>query len=294
MEIFICKICKKEFNSLLGVSNHSNRFHGISPKMTYVDFVLNNIEPKCECGCGEKTKFLTINKGFSKFISGHNSSTSNNNFHKNPESKIKSAKTQSENWSKGMYRRWWEEDTEDTKQKIEGIKEKLRNDKVRGKKISDKLSGVPKTEESKIKNSLSQIERYKNNPQLKIDASKRRIKWLKRKQKKGITKLEKTFEKILDLLNIKNEFQYEYKNRLFDFYLKDFNILIEVDGDFYHCNPNKYETPKYKVQELTINNDDFKNNLCIENNIRLLRYWEKDINENPEYIIKDLKEKLGI
>jgi len=301
MEIFICKICKKEFNSLLGVSNHSNRFHNISPKMTYIDFVLNNVEPKCECGCGEKTKFLTINKGFSKFISGHNSSTSNNNFHKNPESKIKSAKTQSENWSKGMYRRWWEEDTEDTKQKIEGIKEKLRNDKVRGKKISDKLSGVPKTEESKIKNSLSQIERYKNNPQLKIDASKRKLIWMRNNSKVKTSKLEIIFSKILDDLGLIKDVDYIHNyliseiKTFFDFYFINKKILIEVDGDFYHCNPNsKFSIPKYEIQNKNISNDKRKNTWCKNHNIILIRYWEKDINENPEYVIKDLKEKLGI
>ena len=40
-------------------------------------------------------------------------------------------------------------------------------------------------------------------------------------------------------------------------------------------------------------NDNFKNNLCLENNIKLLRYWEKDINERPEWVISDLKKHLN-
>ena len=34
--------------------------------------------------------------------------------------------------------------------------------------------------------------------------------------------------------------------------------------------------------------------ICKDSNITLLRYWEKDINERPEWVISDLKEKLGL
>lgn len=295
MEFFICKICKKECNSLNGLLRHSSLSHGIKSETVYIDYILNGIVPKCECGCGETPPFISIGKGFSRFIrSHHNRVPGKNNFHKNPESKIKSARTQSENWKKGMYRKWWEEETEETKQKIEGIKHKLRNNKERGEKISKSLMGIPKTEESKIKTSISQKERYKNNPELKTLMSKKRIEWLKRKQKKKKTNLEESFESILNLLKIKNEYQYEFKNRLFDFYLEDHNALIEVDGDFYHCNPIKFQKPTYKVQEITIKNDVYKDELCKNHNIILIRYWEKDINEKPEWVISDLKQKLGI
>ena len=144
MGIFICKICQKEYKNILGLRSHSSQCHNISPETLYVDYFLNGEEPKCECGCGGKPPFNTIQKGFWRFIkSHHNRVPGKNNFHKNPQSKIKSAKTQSENWKKGLYRKWWEEDTEETKQKIDGIKEKLRNNKERGIKISQKLKGIP-------------------------------------------------------------------------------------------------------------------------------------------------------
>jgi len=109
------------------------------------------------------------------------------------------------------------------------------------------------------------------------------------------SKLEIKFEIILNLLNINNTCQYNFKGKLFDFYLEKYNILIEVDGDFYHCNPNsKHKDVIYETQILTKKNDNFKNNLCSKFNITLLRYWEKDINERPEWVISDLKEKLSI
>jgi len=296
MGIFICKVCQKECNGINSLRSHSIQKHNISSEQIYIDYVLKELIPKCECGCGNPPPFISVNKGFSRFIqSHHNRVVGKNNFHKNPESKIKSAKTQSENWDKGMYRRWWEEDTEQTRKKIEGIKEKLRNNKDRGKQISEKLKGVPKTEESKRKISTSQKKRYEDNPKLKKDLSKRRIKWLKTKLNNKKSKLEIKFENILRLIDLNFEYQYEYQNRLFDFYLDKYNTIIEVDGDFYHCNPNsKHHEMIYETQKLTKKNDRFKDELCKNNNITLIRYWEMDINERPEWVISDLKSKLNL
>jgi very-short-patch-repair endonuclease len=296
MGIFICKICKKECDGINSLRGHSIQKHNISAEQIYIDYVLNYLKPKCECGCGEKPPFISINKGFSRFIqSHHNRVVGKNNFHKDPNTHKKAIETQKKNWKEGKYKGWWENDNEETRNKIEGIKEKLRNDKERGIKISKSLTGVPKSEESKLKLSKTQKKRFQDNPQLKKEMSKRRIKWLKSKLSNKKSKLEIKFENILNLLNIEFEFQYEFKNRLFDFYLKNFNILIEVDGDFYHCNPNsKHDKIIYETQKLTKQNDIHKNNLCFKNEITLIRYWEKDINERPEWVINDLKRKLLI
>lgn len=296
MEQFFCNECQKAFKDYSTLRKHNSMVHKIKSEDTYILIKCNGVRPTCECGCGQNTKFLGDNTGFRKFLSGHNSATSANNFHKNPESKIKSAKTQSENWKKGMYRRWWDEDTDETRSKIEGIKEKLHNDVERGKKISKALSGIPKSEEAKRKNSETNIQRYKNNPILLQNARVRRINWLKRKQKKK-TNLEYKFDDILNSLGLLEDIdfitQYDFNYRLFDYFLIKWNILIETDGDFYHCNPQKYEL-KYKVQEITIRNDEYKNDLCKRLNQPLYRFWEQDINERPEWVLERLKEILDI
>jgi len=296
MGIFFCKICQKECEGLNSLRSHSIQKHNISSEQIYIDYVLNGVKPTCECGCGKTTKFLSVGRGYSKFIqSHHNRVPGKNNFHKNPKTHQKAIETQKKNWKEGKYVGWWENKTPETLEKIEGIKEKLRNDKERGKKISKKLKGVPKTEMSKIKNSKSQKIRYKNNPKLKEDASIRRIKWLKSNLSNKKSKLESKFETILNLLNINYEFQHEFQKRLFDFKIKDKNILIEVDGDFYHCNPNtKHSEVLYETQSLTKKNDNYKNTLCQNHGMILLRYWEKDINERPEWIISELKKELSL
>ena len=296
MGIFICKICQKECNTLNSLRSHSIQKHNISSDKIYVDYVLNGKEPKCECGCGNNSPFISINKGFSRFIqSHHNRIKGNNNFHKDPNTHKKAIETQKKNWKEGKYVGWWKDKSEDTLKKIEGIKDKLRNNKERGKKISQSLKGVPKTEESKLKLSISQKKRYEDNPKLKEDSSIRRINWLKTNLSGKKSKLELRFESMLKLINLKFINQYEFKKRLFDFYLEDFNILIEVDGDFYHCNPNsKHNEIVYDTQKITKQNDVYKDTLCLEHNILLLRFWEKDINERPEWVISELKKKLSL
>jgi very-short-patch-repair endonuclease len=296
MGIFVCNICKNEFKSINSLRSHSLQKHNLCGNKIYIEYILNGNIPKCECGCGGESPFISIGKGFSRFIRGHhNRVVGKNNFHKTPETRKKASETQSKNWKEGKYVGWWEDKTENTLKKIEGIKEKLRNNNERGKKISKSLKGVKKTEESKLKLSISQKKRYENNPQLKENLSKRRITWLKSKLSKKTSGIENKFKNILKLINVNFEYQYEYKNRLFDFYLKKYNILIEVDGDFYHCNPNsKHNEIIYETQKITKQNDKYKDDLCNNSEITLIRYWEKDINERPEWVISDLKHKLSL
>lgn len=94
------------------------------------------------------------------------------------------------------------------------------------------------------------------------------------KQSKG----EKIVAKILNKLNLKFHRQYafenlKYKKKLrFDFYIPDFNLVIEVDG-IWHIIPYRYNTDEisllnFKERQLK---DNLKNKFCKENNLKLLR-----------------------
>ena len=113
------------------------------------------------------------------------------------------------------------------------------------------------------------------------------------------SKLEDKFKIILNEIGLVKDIDYFHNHLIesiktfFDFYVPIKKIMIEVDGDFYHCNPNTvYKTPRYEIQKKNIINDKRKDTWCINHNIILLRYWEKDINERPEWVINDLKSKL--
>jgi very-short-patch-repair endonuclease len=302
MGIFICKICQKECVSINSLRSHSIQKHSISTEQIYVDYILNGNKPKCECGCGQFTSFISIGKGFSKFIqSHHNRVKGNNNFHKNPNTHKKAIETQKRNWDEGKYVGWWEDKSEETLKKIEGIKDKLRNNKERGKKISQAMRGVPKSEESKRKLSISQKKRYEDNPQLRVNQSKYKLEWMRNHSKVKTSKLENKFIDLLNNIGYTQDVDYIHNHLVskiktfFDFYIPSKKIIIEVDGDFYHCNPNtKYSIPEYEIQKKNLSNDKRKNNWCENHNISLLRYWEKDINERPEWVISDLKYRLSL
>jgi len=119
-----------------------------------------------------------------------------------------------------------------------------------------------------------------------------------KKQEYGTSKLEERFAKeFLDKLGIKYEYQYKAEDigRYYDFKLITDNggiIIVEIDGDFYHGYNLKFEqkNPMQKHNEMV---DRIKNNWALWHGIPLLRIWEHDINNNPEKVMKMLKEAIG-
>ena len=84
--------------------------------------------------------------------------------------------------------------------------------------------------------------------------------------------------------------QYMMAGYYYDFYLPEYNLLIEADGDYWHANPNKYSTLN-ESQKANAKNDRFKNNLAKEKGYDLIRFWEEDIKKNcfEEVLIAKLK-----
>jgi very-short-patch-repair endonuclease len=130
-------------------------------------------------------------------------------------------------------------------------------------------------------------------PMMKQLMKEERIRKHRETQIENVNNLEKFMMQILSSLNIKYVFQYEHGGKLFDFYLPEYNVLLETDGDYWHCNPKTQGKPKYANQKRTIRNDKKKNKLCEQSGITLIRYWESDINKNLEWVMSDLLSKLG-
>ena len=87
---------------------------------------------------------------------------------------------------------------------------------------------------------------------------------------------------LLDEINISyvNEKSYEYYS--VDNYLCDFNLIIEVMGDYWHTNPFKYSSDKINnTQQNRIYKDKTKQKYIYNNfGIRILYLWESDIYNN--------------
>jgi len=106
--------------------------------------------------------------------------------------------------------------------------------------------------------------------------------------KTNVTSIEKIFEDFLLKNHILYEKQYRiyFKNeqgklkfRSYDFLLKEKNILIEIDGDYWHGNPIFFKKLN-ETQNNNKKNDFFKNELAKIKNMILIRFWETQINNN--------------
>lgn len=118
------------------------------------------------------------------------------------------------------------------------------------------------------------------------------------KQTVGSSHLEERFKTdFLDKLGIKYVQQFEAKSigRFFDFYLPNSNLIIEIDGDYWHCNPDKYKDgPINQMQKKNQRIDELKNKWALTNGIPIMRIWENDINHNPESVMERLRDRLNL
>lgn len=123
------------------------------------------------------------------------------------------------------------------------------------------------------------------------------------------SQLNNTVESILleltPINNLERELMVKKENKghfFYDFYLKKENCIIEVHGDFWHCNPIKYQSEdlirypgrkeKVIVKEIW-KRDEAKKEFAISKGFRFITVWEKDIRTNIEEVKKTLKQTIN-
>ena len=176
-------------------------------------------------------------------------------------------------------------------------KNKTKQDSESLMSVSKKMSGRNISETTKKKQSESAKARIKHGHtgyrHSNESKNKMREATLKRIHNGDIkhtkTKPHIELAKIFSDLDIPFQEEYIIKYWSFDFFLNDFNILIEVDGDYYHSNPIFYTKPKTKTQKINHYRDKKKNEFCESNGYNLIRIWENDIINNKENLICKLK-----
>lgn len=107
------------------------------------------------------------------------------------------------------------------------------------------------------------------------------------------TDIEIIFENLLDEMGIKNQPKFRIYNknkaefcfREYDFLIINMNILIEVDGDYWHGNNEKFH-PLSKFQEETRRKDKIKEDFAKSNGYNIIRFWGSDIKKNIN-LVKD-------
>lgn len=265
-----CKLCNRMFKNRRALGNHLSRSHKPYDIHLYVlEFFYNGIVPKCNCGCGKEVKWHKTLYKFNTVLTGHNESI----------------------FSKGLYK-----ETVETKQKRLNSIRKAYQEK--GKSISKKISKSVKEafeceekrarfselstnrwkdEDFKNKVSASQKKAWQENYKERYDAvfteafrqkisnsNRSREKKIKSKSEiKAFEFIRKCFTDAVDDYWVK----LENRNKCFDVYIPSYNLLIELDGNYWHGRDRKVNFTKDQI--VSMSNDLFKNrvvslgyNLC--------------------------------
>lgn len=100
-------------------------------------------------------------------------------------------------------------------------------------------------------------------------------------------------DKILNDMNVDFENEYSCTYYSIDNYLKQYNLMIEVMGDFWHCNPIKFPIIKQEVQLKRIPKDKAKHTYIKKiYGIEILYLWETDIVHNYDMCYKLIQQYI--
>lgn len=101
-------------------------------------------------------------------------------------------------------------------------------------------------------------------------------------------------------LSVESEFLIKENNKMYFYDIKINNTLIEINGDYWHGNPEIYKSsdyikfPKnYPIKVSTLwKKDKIKKDIAINNNFKYIVVWEKDIRRNVDNVISNIMDKL--
>jgi hypothetical protein len=112
-----------------------------------------------------------------------------------------------------------------------------------------------------------------------------------------MSKGEKKIKEYLALNNVQYVPQKEFEGLIglkgkklsYDFYLPDYNLLIEYQGEFHDGNGNYYMKQNLKKQQ---EHDRRKKEYAKNNNISLLEIWYRDFNRIEEILSNKVKKMV--
>jgi len=152
--------------------------------------------------------------------------------------------------------------------------------------------GIKITEEERVKTSLRMKEKW-----LSFNETEKNIKLNQLANARSmvpnifnLNSIEKKINNYLEDIGVSFESQKKIGFYHCDFYLPFYNLIIEVQGDYWHGNPDKF-TNLNEVQTKNIRRDKAKKTYLINKNYKLLYIWECDINTNFE-LVKEMITKV--
>jgi hypothetical protein len=186
--------------------------------------------------------------------------------------------------------------------KLEYWLEKTNGDEVEAKKLLSERQATFSLEKCVSKYGeeegkkiwLDRQEKWQEKLNSKSLEEKERINKLKVGNGKSVSNAEYELIKIFEENGIKVDHQYTLMRESTKIYLYDFNYknkLIEYNGDYWHCNPKKYDenfynkTVKLHAHEIW-KKDEAKINCAKENGYEILVIWELDYKNDKQGTIQ--------
>lgn len=108
------------------------------------------------------------------------------------------------------------------------------------------------------------------------------------KMSKKMTWPEREFKKLMKELGIKILPQKIVGGKIYDFYIPSTNTLIEIDGDYWHGNPEVFEEQN-GMQRRAAKNDEYKNVLAKGLGYKIERIWESELKNNYNEVKQRMK-----
>ena len=101
------------------------------------------------------------------------------------------------------------------------------------------------------------------------------------------TSIEQKCKQLLDKMNITYKEQKQIRYINVDFYIDKYNLAIECNGEYWHCDPVIYPAgPKNNIQRKNIEKDKISESVVLSKKINRLVLWEKDFNDLDALEIK--------
>lgn len=253
----ICKICNWNSKNKKSLKSHLQTKHVISTFSYTLENFYNNIRPFCVCGCGLETRYYSF--GFKKYRTGHNPGNNNGNF------------------------------TKETLQRKFGWEGKLVKKEI--------LCGFnnPKTREKSKQTCFKKYGVY-NPYQIKEIKEKANI-----NRRSSVAKRTPSYQ--IDLcsqlkkVDVGFELEFLVNKKIVDICNPEKKIAIECQGDYYHCNPKKYQkdylNKKKNLYAYQIwAEDEHKKQILEINGYKVFAFWQSDILNNREGIVEVIRREI--
>ncbi len=154
--------------------------------------------------------------------------------------------------------------------------------------------GTKRTEEHKRERSRISKNAYIKYPELREQMRKKMLKQISDgKMPQVNTGIEKIMASTLVELEIPFIFQKVFGYWCYDFYLPDYDLFLECDGDYWHAHPQQYHNDSLnETQRKNKKRDERKERYVLVRGHNIIRFWEREINNSLEEVKIRLLNKM--